>query len=142
MLDIAEANFAVADAEVQPSLGAARPRSARPFLYEIVAPFRGVVGLASVDEGALVGPESPPFVTLVRRDPMYVEFPVPERTLLEFQARRAAGTASPIGAVTLVLADGSTYPHPGDIDFSGVTVAQRHRHRAGPRRLPQSRSAA
>src|SRR5690606_11193139 len=81
-------------------------------------------GLARADVGALVGPESGPLVTLVRTDPMTVEFPVPVRTMLTFEQRVAAGEASRIGAVALTMADGSEYPHPGNIDFVDVSVAQ------------------
>lgn len=124
VLDIAEANLSKAEAQVA-QLQAQRDRAALDFSYtEIKAPFVGRTGLASADVGALVGPDSGPLVTLVRTDPMTVEFPVPEREVLEFQAQVASGAASKIGAVTVTLADGRTFPHPGDIDFSDVQVAQ------------------
>ena len=100
VLDVAEANLAKADADVR-RLSAQRDRAALDLSYtEVRAPFAGVLGLAAADVGALVGPESGPLVTLVRTDPMTVEFPVPERTALEFQARVAAGEVSKIGAVS------------------------------------------
>ena len=124
VLDVAEANLAKAKADVQ-RLSAQRDRAALDLSYtEVRAPFAGVVGLAAADVGALVGPESGPLATLVRTDPMTVEFPVPERAALEFQARVDAGKATKIGAVELTLADNSAYPETGDIDFADVQVAR------------------
>jgi membrane fusion protein, multidrug efflux system len=123
VLDRAEAEAARAEAEVR-RLEAQRDRAALDLSYtEVHAPFAGRLGLASVDEGALVSPESPPLVTLVRTDPVGVEFPVPEREILAFQAAIADGKATPVGAVSLTLADGSALPDGGDIDFADVLVA-------------------
>jgi membrane fusion protein, multidrug efflux system len=123
VLDRAEAEAAQAEAEVR-RLAAQRDRAALDLSYtEVRAPFAGRAGLAAVDEGALVSPESPPLVTLVRTDPMGVEFPVPERLILEFQAAIAEGRASHAGAALLTLADGSRLPGQGDIDFADVVVA-------------------
>jgi membrane fusion protein (multidrug efflux system) len=87
----------------------------------ITAPFAGSVGLSAVDVGALIGPETGALVQLVRSDPMRVEFPVPERVLLE---TRAAAAGSDAISVTVTLSDGSLLPQPGRIDFADVSVSQ------------------
>jgi membrane fusion protein (multidrug efflux system) len=89
---------------------------------EVKAPFAGSVGLSSFDVGALIGPDSGPLVTLVRTDPMTVEFPVTERDLLAYRAATGGGSTDDVRPVQLYLADGSAYALPGKVDFSDVTV--------------------
>jgi membrane fusion protein (multidrug efflux system) len=62
--------------------------------------------------------------TLVSVDPMHVYFPVPQRTVIEYQRRFGA---DPTNAQARVLvrvtrADGSQYPLPGQVDFVDVQV--------------------
>lgn len=84
---------------------------------EIRAPMDGRTGRATYSVGEYVGPSSNPLVTLVRQDPMYVAFPVPQRVLLE--VRREGRKADSV-VVRLKLPDGSTYEHDGIIKFADV----------------------
>lgn len=84
---------------------------------EIRAPMDGRTGRATYSVGEYVGPSSNPLVTLVRQDPMYVAFPVPQRVLLT--VRREGRKAENV-LVRLKMPDGSTYAHDGAIKFAEV----------------------
>jgi len=94
---------------------------------EIKAPVAGRIGRASVSPGNLVGPDSGALTLLVSQDPMYVTFPISQRTLLDVQRRaQADGRQIQPGQghmkVRIRFADGRDYPQLGDLDFLGVTV--------------------
>lgn len=86
--------------------------------YTVIrAPMHGATGRSAYALGEYVSPTSNPLVTLVRQDPMYVAFPVPQRDLL--QVRREGRNADSV-LVRLRLPDGSTYGHDGTIRFAEV----------------------
>jgi membrane fusion protein, multidrug efflux system len=92
---------------------------------EIKAPLAGRVGRAKYSVGDLVAPESGPLATIVAQDPVYVTFPVTQRQLLEIRRRAAAeGTDQRDVVIRLRLADSSTYPQLGRLDFVDVRVDQ------------------
>lgn len=89
---------------------------------EIRAPFDGRVGAANFSVGALVGPSTGPLATIVSQDPIYVTFPVSDRTILEFtHGDRASATTGDI-AVHLTLSNNMAYPEVGVIDYTGIKV--------------------
>jgi membrane fusion protein (multidrug efflux system) len=89
---------------------------------DISAPFDGRVGMANFSVGALVGPSAGPLATIVSQDPIYVTFPVSDRTILEFTGGdRTSATTGNI-AVHLTLSDSLPYPEVGIIDFTGIKV--------------------
>jgi len=88
---------------------------------DIRAPIAGRIGRANFAVGNFVGPTSGALATIVSQDPIYVGFPVTQREILAYRKERS----SPAEVVVyLQLADGSRYPHPGQINFLDVTVNQ------------------
>ena len=91
---------------------------------EIRAPFGGRIGTSNFSIGALVGPSAGPLATIVSEDPIYVTFPVSDRTILEVTAGNRASAATGNIAVHLRLANNLPYPEVGAIDFTGIKVDQ------------------
>jgi len=84
------------------------------------APISGRAGKQQVTEGALVGEGTPTLLTTVDQiDPLYLEFTVGVAELAKIR-QQDDGTAQ--RQVQVVLQDGTVYPHPGSLDFSGDVV--------------------
>jgi membrane fusion protein (multidrug efflux system) len=123
-LDIAQAQLEQAEGQLQ-QLKATLDRQKLELSYtEIVAPFDGIVGLASFDVGALVGPESGPLVTLTRLDSVEVETQVETARFLDFRAAQAAGKVGATPSVRITLPNGTPYPLEGTLDYVSADVGQ------------------
>lgn len=116
-LDDAVSKLSQAHADVQGREAALEQAKLNLSYTDIIAPMDGRTGRATYSVGEYVGPSSNPPVTLVRQDPMYVAFPVPQRILLG--VRKEGRTADAV-VVRLRLPDGSIYEHDGTIRFSEV----------------------
>jgi membrane fusion protein (multidrug efflux system) len=93
----------------------------------ISSPIRGRIGKSDVTPGALVtADQAQALATVQQLDPMYVDITRSSQDLLrlrdDLQDGRLQGAGADAAAVTLVLEDGSTYPHQGRLAFSDVTI--------------------
>lgn len=120
--DIARANELVAEAEVKAANAAIRSAELDLGYTEVTAPFPGRIGSVPISVGDIVGPTTPPLVTLVREQPMQVAFSVSEKQIINV-AERAETEVSRLtepGAtpdVYVTLPNGSKLKEAGKIVF-------------------------
>jgi membrane fusion protein, multidrug efflux system len=88
----------------------------------VSAPISGRIGRSNISVGNFVSSASGTLATIVRQDPIYVNFPVTQREILE--VRKTQNGKPGEYTIFLRLADGSRYTHPGRLDFVDVTVSQ------------------
>lgn len=107
----------------------ATAREARTTLgyTRITAPQSGRIGRSNFKVGALVGPGSDSLLaTISTTDKFFVNFSISERDYLlvakEYVEAKAKGAPPPSFKATVILADGSTYPHEGAIDMADRAV--------------------
>ena len=93
----------------------------------VVAPIGGVTGVAAKADGSLVN-STDMLTTIVQVNPIYVNFSVSEGDMLKLNKQIAAGQVAVPGgksangsagfAVSVKLADGSTWPKQGKLNFT------------------------
>jgi membrane fusion protein (multidrug efflux system) len=115
--DNALQRFRADEASVQSARAAAERAEIELGFTEIRAPVAGIAGVALRQLGDFVGPtDAKPLTSVSQIDPIRVVFPVSEQEYLRFasafQEALAQGSFRQ-GALQLVLADGSVYPHHG-----------------------------
>ena len=91
---------------------------------EIFAPIDGRIGRATYSVGSLVGPSSTPLATIVGLDPIYVQFSISDRDLLDARRQGLAARAAML-TPHLILGDGTRYEHDGRLAFVDNKVDQR-----------------
>lgn len=93
---------------------------------EVTAPITGVIGRATVTEGALVSAQTEVMATIQQLDPVYVDFTQSSSALLKLRRSLAAGelvaTAPNEAQIRLIFDDGSQYDQLGRLLFSEATV--------------------
>lgn len=94
---------------------------------QVRSPIPGRIGRSLASEGALVTRnQDAPLATVAQLDPIYVDVTQSSSDLLRLQRDLAAGRlqrdANQNARVTLLLEDGTEYPHVGSLQFSEVTV--------------------
>jgi len=125
--DDAEAAHLKDEADVASAVAAVENSRINLVYTKVLSPISGRTGKSSVTEGALVtANQSEALVTVQQLDPIYVDITQPSVLLLKLQRQLAAGnlksTGPGLAPVKLVLEDGTEYPHPGQLQFSEVTV--------------------
>ena len=89
----------------------------------VLAPVAGRIGLAGYTVGNLVGPASKPLATIVSHDPIYVQFPLTQREVLEARRDIKEKGGNPQDVVVRAkLSDGSLYDQVGRLNFIDVTT--------------------
>src|SRR6266496_4124552 len=110
---ISQQDYDTAVANAQKSQAAAEAAQVNVDYCYIKSPINGRVGLRNVDVGNLVGPSTPPLVTIQGLDPIYTDFTVAENDLPT--VRKYLG--GPNVKVQTYLPDGSIAPRTGDLYF-------------------------
>jgi multidrug efflux system membrane fusion protein len=110
---ISPQDYDTAVANAQKSQAAAEAAQVNLDYCYIKSPINGRVGLRNVDVGNLVGPSTPPLVTIQGLDPIYTDFTVSENDLP--LVRKYLG--GPNVKVQTYLPDGSIAPRTGDLYF-------------------------
>jgi membrane fusion protein (multidrug efflux system) len=86
----------------------------------VAAPISGRAGKQQVTEGALVGQGEATLLTTVDQlDPMYIDFSM---SVAEVAQIRSEGVSRKDASVRVLLPDGTPYPIPAELDFSGDVV--------------------
>ncbi|MGI0117309.1 efflux RND transporter periplasmic adaptor subunit [Zooshikella sp. RANM57] len=95
---------------------------------KITAPLTGRIGKSLLSLGDLVSPNQDTLATIVKLNPIYVNFQVNEKAFVDFQEearkRIAAGQEKPSVIPQLRLSNDKMYPHDGQLDFLDNRVDQ------------------
>jgi len=108
-----------AQAAVQVATARVRQAELNLSYTKVVTPIDGVTGRALQSIGSLVSPsgDSALLTTLTRSDPIWVRF-----SLSEPEFAKLRGGEGKEAQVRIELADGTAYPEPAKLNFSGSTV--------------------
>jgi RND family efflux transporter MFP subunit len=119
--DLKQNKLEVAKAELERARAALRQSELNLSYTKIYAPISGRVGRTLVTVGNLVGYNEPTLLTnIVKMDPIYVGFEIPERDLLRFEQTDQAQSSSwslmqaPLG---IGMETETDFPHAGIINF-------------------------
>ena len=125
--DNAKASYLQADAAVAEARAALERARLNLGYATVTAPISGRIGRAQVTEGALVGQnETTPLATIQQLDPIHADVTQSTRELNALRRAMRAGELQQVGdgqaRATLIQDDGSTYPLPGKLLFSDISV--------------------
>jgi RND family efflux transporter MFP subunit len=125
----ARAEYEAAEAGVQAAQAALDQAELDLAYTEVTAPISGRVGKTLVKEGNLVGDgEATHLTDIVNYDPIYANFSISERSLLELRKRQTADDQQRDDQreypVYLQLATDQAFPHEGRLDYADLAVNQ------------------
>ncbi len=127
-LDEARTQLLQSEADVAAATAALETARIELGYTTIVAPIDGRVDASTVTQGALVTQDQATPLTVIRRhDIINVDLVRSSASLLALNRARASNDIRSNGefvSVELKLEDGSRYPHPGKLQFSGSAVSQ------------------
>lgn len=122
-------NAVAALAEAEADVGVARAELERKQVTldqaRILAPIAGRIGKSWVTQGALVTANQAQALAVVQQlDPIYVDLTQSSSELLQLRKELQAGRmdASSTLPVTILLEDGTPYPHDGKLAFTDLSV--------------------
>ncbi|MGD8366112.1 MAG: efflux RND transporter periplasmic adaptor subunit [Desulfobacterales bacterium] len=120
-------SVAAAEAAIEQARAALKTAQINLDYTRITAPISGRIGRSSVTEGAIVTAYQPQaLATIQQLDPMYVDVSQSTGALLRLKQRAEEGRLDRNGKgqqqVSLLLEDGTRYPHEGTLQFRDVSV--------------------
>jgi RND family efflux transporter MFP subunit len=119
----AKAAIASAEAQIQVSEAGVETAGINLGFTRIVSPIDGIAGIAQAQVGDLVNTSSGVLTTVSTVDPIRDYFAVSEQEYLALQ-RRISNPDKDHWKLQLILADGTTYSHPGEFYFADRQVNQ------------------
>jgi membrane fusion protein (multidrug efflux system) len=128
--DDAQATLKQAEADVAAAKAAVETARINLAYTRVTAPISGRIGRSTVTDGALVTANQPAALATVQQlSSMYVDVTQSSAELLKLKQNLASGlmkkdNATAQARVKLLLEDGTSYPQPGILKFSEVTVDQ------------------
>jgi membrane fusion protein, multidrug efflux system len=125
--DDREAALKQAEADIEFCKAAVQTAGINMDYTRVTCPISGRIGKSNITGGALVTAYQPlALATIQQLDPIYVDVPQSTTELLRLRQRLADGGLNQNGKsqnrVKLMLADGTTYPQPGMLQFRDITV--------------------
>jgi RND family efflux transporter MFP subunit len=125
-VETSRAQITAANAAVQSAKAAVETARINLGFTQVSAPIDGIPGIAQLQVGALVSPESGAITTISTVDPIKVYFTVSEQEYLDFARRFPTGAErrADFGQrkLELILADGISHPYEGKFSFADRQV--------------------
>jgi RND family efflux transporter MFP subunit len=119
----AKAAISAAKAQIQANQAAVETATINLDFTRIVSPIDGIVGIAQAQVGDLVSTNSGVLTTVSTLDPIKDYFSVSEQEYLSLR-KQFSGSNAEHWKLQLILADGTTFSHPGEFYFADRQVDQ------------------